>query len=198
MLKRFLVVLNAFALVSLFAGCVHTPQPAGTPLTAPGDLMYEELNTTERFRKYNSVGIRLSTEGVAFLSTDAGERLEMEGFSKSVPDYLAQGFIEEMEDNFYKKYGVVRTDEDAKSYDLIIDGKFVELDRGNAAGRFWGVGGLTHVSVSGTMTETATGKVVVNFRDFKTGGSGGDSLWLMRSNAVEVGRNISDFLEEVY
>jgi hypothetical protein len=43
--------------------------------------------------------------------------------------------------------------------------------------------------------------VVVKFRDIKygKGGSfGGDSMDLLRNNCNEIGKNISDFLEEVY
>ena len=80
-------------------------------------------------------------------------------------------------------------------------GKFIQTDRGTRRARYLGTGGWTNVTLSGTMTETATGKVMVKFRDIKygKGGSfGSDSMDLLRNNCNEIGKNISDFLEEVY
>jgi hypothetical protein len=190
----------ATVLVTLF-GCAG-PKPAGTPLEAPGQLKSEELKTTERFRKYNSIGIRaFSTEDVLFSSTNAEERPEMEAFAKSANQYLSKGLFREMKKrDYYKKYGAVDSDAEAKEYDLIIEGKFTEFDRGNAAARFWGVGGLARASVTGTMKETATGKVVAKFGDYKVSGSSGvgGSMNLLENCVEEIGGNISDFLRDVY
>ncbi|MEK6681771.1 MAG: hypothetical protein AABY79_07370 [Nitrospirota bacterium] len=202
MLRKVLLLIGLVALAGSFFGCAHA-KPADTPLVAPGDLSYEELHTTERFRKYKSVGIRLfDASDVAFLSTNAEERTEMEAFKLAASSHLINGFLEEMGDHkFYPKFGVANTKEEAAGYDLIIEGKFIQFDRGTRGARYLGTGGWTNVSLMGTMTETATGKVVVKFRDVKygKGGSfGGDSMDLLRNNCVEIGSNISDFLEEVY
>lgn len=196
-LKLF-VLISVFALALPFFGCAG-PKAASEPLEAPGDLSYEELKTDERFRKYNSVGIQpLKTEGVMFLSTDSDEQREMEDFAKAANEFLMKGFLDEMKDNYYKKYGRVDREGDEKNYDLVITGRFVEMDRGNAAGRFWGVGGQTRVLVEGSMTETATGKEVVRFRDVKMGTGNLGSMLLLQNNCKDIGSNISDFLEEVY
>jgi len=189
----------AAVLVTLF-GCAG-PKAASTPLEAPDQLKSEELKTTERFRKYNSIGIRaFSTEDVIFSSTNAEERPEMEAFAKTANQFLTKGFFGEMKENYYKKYGSVDSDDEAKEYDLIIEGKFTEFDRGNAAARFWGVGGLARVSVTGTMKETATGKVVAKFGDYKVAGSSGvgGSMSLLENCVDEIGGNLSDFLRDVY
>lgn len=200
-LRKVLLLIGLVALAGSFFGCAHA-KPADTPLVAPGELSYEELHTTERFRKYKSVGIRpFDTSDVSFLSTNAEERTEMEAFKLAASSHLINGFLEEMKGNFYPKFGMANTKEEAAGYDLIIEGKFIQFDRGTRGARYLGTGGWTNVSLMGTMTETATGKVVVKFRDVKygKGGSfGGDSMDLLRNNCVEIGSNISDFLEEVY
>jgi hypothetical protein len=198
MLRKALLL---FGLIALF-GCAHA-KPADTTLVAPGELHHEELLTKERFRKYKSVGIRpFDASAVSFLSTNAEEISEMEAFKLAAFSHLVEGFMDEMGDhNLYPKFGVANTKEEAAGYDLIIEGKFIQFERGNRALRMWNKGGWTHVMVAGTMTERATGKVVVKFRDIKyeRGGSfGGDSIDLMKENCKQIGENISDFLEEVY
>jgi len=198
MLKRlYIAAFCALTLVSVY-GCAG-PKAANAPLEAPGDLAYEQLNTTQRFRIYKNVGIRpFSTEGAAYLSTDPTERREMDAFVKTAAEHVIQGFLSEMKDNYYEHVGVVDTEEDAKNYDLIIDGQFTEFDRGNAAARFWGVGGEARVTVRGTMTETATGKVVVNFNDTKRDVRNLGTEYLMGDCCEEIGGNLSDFMSEVY
>jgi len=201
MLRKPLFIFCCLVLLNIFAGCAG-PKPAGTPLVAPGELASEELNTTERFRKYASIGIRpFMVDDAALLSTNSDERRETESFVKTAPGYLIKGFMSEMKGGYYRRFGEVRSDSEVNDYDLVIDGRFIEFDRGNRAARYWGTGGWTRAVVSGTMTETATGKVVVKFRDTKEGkgGSfGGDSMDLLRDNCVELGGNLPDFLEEVY
>lgn len=200
-IKAITLLLGLFMLATLFAGC-HEPAPASEPLVAPGELNYEELNTKERFRKYNSIGIRaFSTEDVMMINVDPDERSKMDTFKKVAFDYFQKNFFDQMKGNYYKKYGLVENDADAKNFDLVIDARFVEIDRGSRAARYWGTGGWTSVKVKGTMTETATGKVVVKFQDSKVGkgGSfGGDSDDLLRNNCEELGGNLSDFLRDVY
>ncbi len=197
MTKRFLMfVFSVFVLAAMF-GC--GPKDANAPLEAPGDLAYEQLNTKERFRKYASIGIRpFSTEGAIYLNTDPGEEAEMHAFARTAGDNIVSGFLSEMKDNYCKSFGVVRDDADAQNYDLIIDGSFIQMDRGNAAARFWGVGGAVTVTVKGTMTETATGKVVVNFNDTKFDTRSISTEYLLADCCKEIGGNISDFLSEVY
>jgi Domain of unknown function (DUF4410) len=181
-------------------GCAG-PKAASTPLEAPGQLKSEELRTTERFRKYNSIGLRrFSTEDVIFSSTDTDERPEMEAFAKTANQFLSKGFLREMKKNHYKKYGTVDSDDEVKNYDLIIEGQFTEIDRGNAAARFWGVGGLAMVRITGTMKETSTGKVVAKFSDYNDAGrlGAGSSINLMEDCAEEIGGNLSDFLRDCY
>lgn len=198
MTKRvFMFVFSVFVLTAMF-GC-GGPKSATEPLEAPGDLTYEQLNTRERFRKFKSIGIRpFSTEGVIYQNTDQEEMAEMEAFVSTAPQHIITGFMGEMKDNYYQSYGVVKDDEDAKNYDLVIDGVFLQMDRGNAAGRFWGVGGAASVTVRGTMTETATGTVVVNFNDTKIDTRSLGTEYLLGDCCKEVGGNLSDFLEEVY
>lgn len=198
MLRKALLLFGLIALL----GCAHA-KPADTPLEAPGQLSYEELHTTERFRKYKSVGIRpFDASDVSFLSTNAEERTEMEAFKLSASGHLISGFMGEMGGHkFYPKLGVANTKEEAAGYDLIIEGKFIQFDRGSRGARYMGTGGWTNVTVAGTMTETATGKVVVKFRDIKygKGGSfGGDSMKLLQDNCEEIGKNMSDFFRDVY
>jgi len=192
----FSVILCAF-----MAGCA-TPKPAGTPLEKPGDLSYEALHTKDRFRKYKSVGIvPFDNSQAEMLNTNSEERSETEALIEHANSYLIDGFEDEMADNFYESYGVVESDADYDKYDLVIEGKYLDFDRGNQASRYWLGTGFTHVAVSGRMVETATGKVVADFRDIKygTGGAfGGDSIELMMDNLGELGGNLSDFLEEVY
>ena len=199
-MKHLMNLFFAVAVLATLFGCAG-PKAAGTPLEAPGQLKSEELKTTERFRKYNSIGIRaFSTEDVLFSSTNSEERPEMEAFAKTANQYLFKGFFGEMKKIYYKKYGSVDNDEEAKDYDLIIEGKFTEFDRGNAAARFWGVGGLASARVTGTMKETATGKVVAKFGDYKVAGSSGvgGSINLLENCVEEIGGNLSDFLRDVY
>lgn len=197
MAKRiFMTVFSMLVLSTLFA-C--EPKDANAPLEAPGDLAYEQLNTKTRFRQYNSVGIRpFSAEGAIYLNTDPSEQAEMDAFAKTAGEDIAAGFLGEMKDNYYKSFGVVKDDADANNYDLVIDGTFIQMDRGNAAARFWGVGGAVTVTVKGRMTETATGKVVVNFNDTKFDTRSLNTDYLLSDCCKEVGGNISDFLSEVY
>ncbi|HEX9859985.1 MAG TPA: DUF4410 domain-containing protein [Nitrospirota bacterium] len=197
-LQMFFMAAVVFAMVS---GC-GGPKPADAPLEAPGDLQYEKLHASERFRKYKSVGLKpFDASNAVLLSTDPDEQTETQRFVETAGRKLEQGFLDEMKDNYYGSFGIVGPDDDPAKYDLIIEGKFLEFDRGNRAARYLTGGGWTHVSIVGTMTETATGTVVVDFRDtkFGTGGAfGGDSIDLLAQNCDETGGNISDFLEEVY
>lgn len=202
MIKRMFFLLGIIVLSVMSNGCASGPKPASEPLVAPNQLSYEELNTDQRFRKYASVGIRpFYTEGVDFLSTNADEKPEMEGFKRHAADDLIKGFTSEMKKIYYTKYGVIENDADASKYDLVISGKFMEFDRGNRASRYLTGKGWTSVRVSGAMTETATGKEICRFKDVKygKGGSfGGDSMDLLKDNCEELGGNLSDFLRDVY
>jgi len=198
---RIKITVMSLVLVALIAGCA-TPKPANTPLEKPDELTHEVLNTNERFRKYESVGlVPFDNSEAVLLSVDRDEERETEAFVRMANTYLEEGFLNEMGDIFYPRYGIIQSEADYDRYDLVIEGKYLEFDRGNQASRYWLGTGHTRVVVVGTMTETATGKVVVEFRDIKygTGGSfGGDSIELMQENCEQIGGNISDFLEEVY
>jgi len=184
-------------------GCAG-PRAATAPLVAPGQLKYEDIKTTERFRKYEAIGIRpFSTEDVVFMSTSPNEMQEMETFRKTAPDLLLASFERGMKKNFYKRFGLVASDDDLASYDLVIEGEFSEFDRGNRAARYSvGFGsGSTHVSVSGRMFEPKTGNTVVIFRDAlygRWGLFGGSSMELLQRNCQDIGTNISDFLRDCY
>lgn len=198
MTKRFFLTVFSIIALAGVIGC-GGPKAATAPLEAPGDLSYEQINTKERFRKYKSIGIRqFTTEGALYLSTEGEEQAEMDAFVRTAPEHLITGFLGEMKDNYYESFGVVKDDDDTKNYDLIIEGTFMEFDRGNAAGRFWGVGGAAHVTARGTMTDTATGEVVVNFSDTKIETRNLGTEYLLADCCEEIGANISDFLEEVY
>lgn len=194
--RTLMAALSLIVMVSVF-GC--GPKAANAPLEAPGDLSYERLHTKERFRKYERIGIRpFDSSETTTLSVDADEEAETNHFVRRASEYIEEGFLDEMKGNYYHGFGIVDSDEDASDYDLIIEGKVMEVDRGSAAARFWGVGGATRVMVSGRMIETATGEVVADFRDFKIGTGSLASIPLLEINAREIGRNLSDFLEEVY
>ena len=202
MYGKFLALLGALSLAAIFSGCAHGPAAANAPLVAPEQLQYEELHTSERFRKYESIGIRpFSVEETALLSTDPGERTEMENFRDKAADQIAAAFVKEMKGGYYKGIGIVSSDEEAAEYDLVIEGQISEIDRGNRASRYMSGTGWTHISLIGTMTDTKSGDVVVKFRDTKYGKGGtfgGDSIDLLNNNCQELGANLHDFLRDVY
>jgi len=179
--KKFAILLGALSLAVVISACATTAKSARTPLVAPRQLVYEELNTTERFRKYANVGI------IPFTLADHAMNLgypyqgtnkeQQDAYKTQIINQITTGFTNEMKDGRYKHCGVINSDEEAAEYDLVIEGTITDISQNS-------------VSVTGTMTETENGDIVVNFKDTKTG------FWW--SACQELGANIHDFLRDVY
>ena len=115
------------------------------------------------------------------------------------PRVLADRFVATLEKGGpFKDVRVLRADEPVPDGALVVEGKFVELDPGSRAKRYWaGFGaGKSSVKVSGTVKDSA-GRLLATFLQRRIGAmgmGGGDSLGKLMSDSRSIGEDVGKFL----
>jgi hypothetical protein len=115
------------------------------------------------------------------------------------PRVLAERFVATLtEGGAFKAARALKADETVPEGALVVEGKFVTLDPGSRAKRYFaGFGaGKSAVEVTGTVKDS-TGRVLANFQQRRVGAmgmGGGDSLGKLMSDSRSIGEDIGKFL----
>ena len=115
------------------------------------------------------------------------------------PKVLASRFVAALQDkDLFKAVRVANADEPPPGDAVVIEGKFVTLDPGSRAKRYFaGFGaGKSVVKVTGVVKD-ASGKTLATFSQRRVGAmgvGGGDSLGKLMSDARKIGEDIAGFL----
>ena len=141
-------------------------------------------------RPFETEGAKL---GTGASDGDPEEQEEAKLMQKEAPALLVEALTQELRSRH--TFEPVAAD---GAYDLVISGRFYELDPGSRKKRAWvGFGaGKAVVGVAGEV-KTQDGQLLANFRHRRiaTGGwGGGDSLKKMRSDSRSIGKDLADFL----
>jgi hypothetical protein len=141
-------------------------------------------------RPFESDGAKL---GTGAKDGDPEEQEEAKLMQKEGPELLVEALTQELRARH--TFEAVSPD---SAHDLVITGRFVELNPGSRAKRYWvGFGaGKAAVGVAGEVKDS-TGRLLANFRQRRiaTGGwGGGDSLKKMRSDSRSIGKDLANFL----
>ena len=115
------------------------------------------------------------------------------------PRLLAELFVSTLEKSGpFKSVRVLEVDQAVPDGALVVEGKFVTLDPGSRAKRYFaGFGaGKSSVKVAGTVKDS-TGRTLASFEQRRIGAmgmGGGDSLAKLRSDSRSIGEDIAKFL----
>ena len=132
-MKKIILVLAALMLL--------IPQISLAKLKAPDVLDTEKIMTDDSLSKYKTVGIKIfTTDDVEYSNVDDDEKKNMKRFLKDAQEKLAKTIKNNLEDDGI--HAVILDDEKGNgNADLIIEGRFKEVNLGNAVMRFgWGFG----------------------------------------------------------
>ena len=124
---------------------------------------------------------------------DADEQAEAKQMQKEGPAFLAESLAQELRG----RHTFEPVGSDAES-DIVITGRFVELNPGSRKKRYFvGFGaGKAAVGVAGEVRDR-NGRLLANFRQRRiaTGGwGGGDSIKKMQSDSRSIGKDLAKFL----
>jgi hypothetical protein len=158
-------------------------------LEQPGDL-------TVAIRPFDASGAELGTGG-----KDGKESRQQEAktMQNEGPRVLAERFTATLKEGGpFKGTQTLTADEAPPANALVIEGKFLTLDPGSRAKRYFaGFGaGKSSVSVSGVVKD-ATGRTLATFEQRRIGAmgvGGGDSLGKLMSDSKSIGEDIAKFL----
>ena len=139
---------------------------------------------------FTSDGAKLGT-GAA--GGDQEEQDESRLMQKEGPALLVEALSQELRAR--NTFVPVKDDE---PYDLVVSGRFVELNPGSRVKRYFvGFGaGKAAVGVAGEVKDS-TGRTVANFRQRRIavgGWGGGDSVKKMRDDSRSIGKDLANFL----
>jgi hypothetical protein len=114
------------------------------------------------------------------------------------PRVLSDRFLATVEKGPFKSARALKADEAVPAGALVVSGKFVTLDPGSRAKRYFaGFGaGKSSVKVTGTVKDS-TGRTLATFEQRRVGSmgmGGGDSLGKMMSDSRSIGEDIGKFL----
>ena len=114
------------------------------------------------------------------------------------PRVLAERFVATLEKGPFKGVRALKAEEAVPDGALVVEGKFVTIDPGSRAKRYFaGFGaGKSSVKVTGSVKD-ATGRTLATFEQRRIGTmgmGGGDSLGKLMSDAKSIGEDIGKFL----
>ena len=157
-------------------------------------LEHPERLTVE-IRPFDIAGVDLGTGGAEGKDTRQQEAKTMQNDG---PRLLAEHIVQGLKGSPFKA-ATVSTEAAASGDDrLIVEGRFVQLDPGSRAKRYFvGFGaGKSSVKVTGTVKDGA-GRVLATFEQRRVGAvgvGGGDSLGKLMSDTRAIGGDIGKFL----
>ena len=117
---------------------------------------------------------------------------------KVAPDLLVEAFKSTLAEGGVLKVAAPPDSAAVPENALVVEGKFLKIDPGSRAKRYWaGFGaGKSGVQVTGSLKD-ASGKVLAEFTHMKHSGmglGGGDYVKFLSDDARDVGRDIAMFL----
>lgn len=173
------------------------------PLAKPGILNEEEVMTSQRLSKYDTIVIKdFSTEGVAYDNINDEEKPKVDAMKPLIVKSLTLSIEAEMKTR--KLFKNVVLNSDAKDNAVILEGSFTEFNGGSRALRFWvGMGaGKTYLKVKGHLIDAQSGKELATFEDQETGFKGVTSMEtfedLFPHQAQSLGEHIGEYIEKLY
>jgi hypothetical protein len=158
-------------------------------LEKPADL-------TVAIKPFDASGAELGTGGKG--GKEARQQ-EAQTMQNEGPRVLAERFSATLGTGGpFKAIQVLKADEAAPAGALVVEGKFLRLDPGSRAKRYFaGFGaGKSAVEVSGVVKDS-TGKTLATFEQRRVGAmgvGGGDSLGKLMSDSKSIGEDIAKFL----
>jgi hypothetical protein len=184
--------------MSLGLVVIHAQTERPLRVIKDGVLDEIQLFVTELPEPYKRVAIRpFETDG-ANLGTggkegEADEQAEAKLMMKEGPQFLAEALSQEL--NAQHTFVPVTGEGE---YDIILTGRFVELNPGSRKKRYFvGFGaGKAAVGVAGEVRDKS-GRLLANFRQRRIavgGWGGGDSVQKMRSDSRSIGKDLAKFL----
>ena len=141
-------------------------------------------------RPFTSEGANLGTGGP---EGDADEQAEARQMQKEGPAYLVESLTQELR----ARHTFEPVGPEAEA-DIVITGRFVELNPGSRKKRYFvGFGaGKAAVGVAGEVRD-GNGRLLANFRQRRIavgGWGGGDSIKKMQSDSRSIGKDLAKFL----
>jgi uncharacterized protein DUF4410 len=123
---------------------------------------------------------------------------EAQTMQNEAPRVLAERFVVALEKGPFKSARALKNDESVPHGALVVEGKFVTIDPGSRAKRYFvGFGaGKSSVKVAGAVKD-ATGRTLATFEQRRIGAmgmAGGDSLGKLMSDSRSIGEDIGKFL----
>jgi hypothetical protein len=114
------------------------------------------------------------------------------------PKVLAEKFVATLQGGPFKAAQALKPDEAVPAGAIVVEGKFLRLDPGSRAKRYFaGFGaGKSSVEVAGVVKD-ATGKTLATFEQRRIGAmgmGGGDSLGKLMADSRNIGEDIAKFL----
>lgn len=202
-MKKIHVVIMLSALFLLTAGAAL----AADTLSKPGKFDEEEILTSARLAKYDSVVVKdFSLDGAELLNMDEEEKKLFEEGKKGVVKALTESIVRNLKDK--KKFKSVEANKSAKSNALLIKGKFYQFNAGNGAAKFFlgfmaPKSGKTNIGIDAELVDASSGKVVAKIKDIRAGGEGASagSRFMVKAFTIQAddeGEEIAEFIEELY
>ena len=150
------------------------------------------------------VAIKAFDAGAADLGTGGKEgkearQQEAQTMKNEGPRVLSERFVATLEKGGpFKKVVALKADEPLPEGAIVVEGKFLTIDPGSRAKRYWaGFGaGKSSVKVSGVVND-AGGRTLATFEQRRIGTmgvGGGDSLGKLMSDSRSIGEDIAKFL----
>jgi hypothetical protein len=114
------------------------------------------------------------------------------------PKVLAERFVATLQSGPFKAVQTLKADEPVPDGALVVEGRFVTMDPGSRAKRYFaGFGaGKSAVAVTGAVKD-ASGRTLASFEQRRVGAmglGGGDSLGKLMSDSRSIGEDIANFL----
>jgi hypothetical protein len=188
----------AIAILSLAAVAAQSPTDKPVRVIEDGILDEIQLFVDKLPEPYKRVSIQPFETGAADLGTggkdgDPDEQEEARLMQREAPGLLVEALTQELRARH--TFEPLTT---AGESDLVITGRFYELNPGSRKKRYWvGFGaGKAAVGVAGEIKDRS-GRLLANFRQRRiaTGGwGGGDSIKKMRSDSRSIGKDLANFL----
>lgn len=184
--------------VCLGLAAVHAQTDKPVRVIKDGLLDEIQLFVAALPEPYKRVSIRPFVSDGANLGTgssegDADEQAEARQMQKEGPAFLAESLAQELR----ARHTFEPVGPDGES-DIVITGRFVELNPGSRKKRYFvGFGaGKAAVGVAGEVRDRS-GRLLANFRQRRIavgGWGGGDSIKKMQSDSRSIGKDLAKFL----
>ena len=157
-------------------------------LERPGELVVV-------IRPFDASAANLGTGGKEGKET---RQQEAQSMQNEGPRVLSERFVATLQGGPFKSVQALKADEALPAGALVVEGKFLTIDPGSRAKRYFaGFGaGKSSVEVAGVVKD-ATGRTLATFAQRRIGSmgmGGGDSLGKLMADSRSIGEDIAKFL----